>query len=55
MNNEVKALEIALANVRARLLSANVTEPGFGEIRSLYNDLSDSLISSSTVRKLNLL
>lgn len=50
MNDNIKALELALANVRTRLLSANVTEPGFGEIRSLYNDLSNSLIRTAHKR-----
>ena len=47
MNEEIKALELALAKVRTQLLSANVTDPGFGEIRSLYNDLSNSLIRAA--------
>ena len=44
MQRQVKELEAALAIVRARLLAADVTAQGFGEVRSLYNDLTDSLI-----------
>lgn len=47
MNKEIKALEVALAKVRTKLLSTDVSEPGFGEIQSLYNDLSDSLIRTA--------
>lgn len=44
MEKEIMALEKALAEVRNRLMSADVTAPGFGEVRSMYNDLSDLLI-----------
>ena len=44
MNQQVEQLEKALAAVRARLLSEDVTTEGFGEVRVLYNELSDSLI-----------
>lgn len=47
MKDKINALELALAKVRAELLAADVTTPGFGEIRAMYNDLSDSLIRAA--------
>lgn len=44
MNQQVQQLEKALAAVRTQLLTEDVTAEGFGEIRTLYNELSDSLI-----------
>ena len=40
----ISSLEKALAEVRSRLLSTDVKTPGYGEIRSMYNILSASLI-----------
>ena len=47
MNDEIKGLETALSAVRSRLLRADISEPGFGEMRALYNELTDALIKAA--------
>jgi hypothetical protein len=47
LSNEIKELENTLKLVREKLMSADVTEPGFGEMRTFYNELSDTLIKAA--------
>ncbi|MFC0350406.1 hypothetical protein [Undibacterium danionis] len=44
MNDEVKALSLALDTLRAKLIATPRTADGFGEMRGLYLDLTNALI-----------
>lgn len=44
MNDEIRALSIALDKLREKLMSTPKSSPGFGEMRILYKELTLSLI-----------
>jgi len=46
MNEEVKALLNSLAKLRKELMSTPRTDPGFGEMRVLYRELTFALIDA---------
>ena len=47
MNDEIRALSIALDKLRERLMNTPRSSPGFGEMRILYRELTLALIDAA--------